>query len=125
MKFGLTTNRFRASTTRRFGWATTCMGCMAAPMSARHNCAVWNGRRTVKWSEPNFGVAFLIAVDGGLLGLTESGDLVRFDASSAKYQERARASILGKPTRAASALADGRFFARDGNKLVCVKLKKE
>jgi outer membrane protein assembly factor BamB len=92
--------------------------------TAQLRCVEWK-TGTVKWSEPNFGVAFLIAVDGGLLGLTESGDLVRFDASSAKYQERARTSILGKPTRAAPALADGRFFARDGNKLVCVKLKKE
>ena len=65
----------------------------------------------------------LIAVDGGLLGLTEAGDLVRFDASPEEYQERARATILGSPTRAAPALDNGRLFARDGSKLVCVKLK--
>jgi outer membrane protein assembly factor BamB len=70
-------------------------------------------------------VSSLISVDGGLLALTESGELVRFDASPEGYRERARASILSKPTRAVPALADGRFFARDGTKLVCVKLKKE
>jgi outer membrane protein assembly factor BamB len=92
--------------------------------NAQLRCVEWK-TGAVKWSELKFGVASLIAVDGGLLALTETGDLVRFDASPEKYQERARASILGKPTRAAPALADGRFFARDGSKLVCVKLTKE
>jgi outer membrane protein assembly factor BamB len=92
--------------------------------TAQLRCVEWK-TGVVKWSEPKFGVSSLIAVDGGLLALTESGDLVRFDASPEKYQERARASILSKPTRAVPALADGRFFARDGTKLVCVKLKKE
>ena len=68
-------------------------------------------------------MASLIAVDGGLLALTEAGELVRFDASPEGYKERGRAAILTKPTRAAPALADGRLFARDGSKLVCVKLK--
>jgi outer membrane protein assembly factor BamB len=92
--------------------------------TAQLRCVEWK-TGVVKWSVPNFGVSTLIAVDGGLLALTESGDLVRCEASPEKYQERARASILGKPTRAVPALADGRFFARDGSKLVCVKLRKE
>ena len=85
-------------------------------------CVEWK-TGTVKWSEPKFGVASLIAVDGGLLALTEAGELVRFDASPNGYKERGRAAILAKPTRAAPALADGRLFARDGTKLVCVKLR--
>jgi outer membrane protein assembly factor BamB len=85
-------------------------------------CVEWK-TGTVKWSVPKFGAVTLIAVDGGLLGLTEGGDLVRFDASPDAFKERARAAILGSPTRAVPALADGRLFARDGSKLVCVKLK--
>ena len=46
-------------------------------------------------------MASLIAVDGGLLALTEAGELVRFDASPEGYKERGRAAILTKPTRAA------------------------
>jgi outer membrane protein assembly factor BamB len=92
--------------------------------TAELRCVEWK-TGTVKWSKPRFGVASLIAVDDGLLALTESGDLVRFDASPEKYHERARATILDKQTRAAPALSDGRFFARDGKKLVCVKLRKE
>ena len=85
-------------------------------------CVEWK-TGAVKWSEANFGVASLIAVDGGLVALTEAGELVRFDAAPEGYKERGRAAILTKPTRAAPALADGRLFARDGTKLVCVKLK--
>jgi outer membrane protein assembly factor BamB len=90
--------------------------------TAQLRCVEWK-TGNVKWSEANFGVASLVAVDGGLLALSESGDLVRFDASPDGYKERGRSTILTKPTRAAPALADGRFFARDGTKLVCVKLK--
>jgi len=91
--------------------------------TAQLRCVEWK-TGAVKWSEPNFGVSSLIAVDGGLLALTEAGDLVRFDASPDGYKERARASILNKPTRAVPALADGRLLARDGSRLVCVNLKK-
>ncbi len=87
-------------------------------------CVDWK-TGAVKWTLPRFGAATLIAVDGGILALTEGGELVRFDASAEGYKERARATILGSPTRAAPALADGRLFARDGSKLVCVKLKKD
>jgi len=85
-------------------------------------CVEWK-TGAVKWARPKFGPATLIAVDGGLLALTEAGDLVRFDASPDALTERARATILGSPVRAAPALADGRLYARDGSKLVCVKLK--
>jgi outer membrane protein assembly factor BamB len=89
---------------------------------AQLRCVEWKSGR-VKWSEAKFGVASLIAVDGGVLALTEDGDLVRFDASPDGYKERTRATILTKPTRAAPALAGGRFFARDGKQLVCLSFK--
>jgi outer membrane protein assembly factor BamB len=90
--------------------------------TAQMRCVEWKSG-AVKWNEAKFGVASVIAVDGGILALTEGGDLVRFDASPDGYKERARAAILKKPTRAAPALADGRLFARDGKQLVCVSLK--
>lgn len=89
---------------------------------AQLRCVEWK-TGTVKWTVPRFGTATLIAVDGGLLALTEGGELVRFDASPDGFKERGRAKVLGSPTRAPPALADGRLFARDGSKLVCVKLK--
>ncbi|MBX9625900.1 MAG: PQQ-like beta-propeller repeat protein [Gemmataceae bacterium] len=85
-------------------------------------CVEW-ATGAVKWSVPRAEATTLIAVDGSLLGLTEAGELIRFDADPAGYKERARAVVLTGPVRAAPALADGRLFARDGGKLVCVKLK--
>lgn len=94
-----------------------------ADTGATHlRCVEWKSG-TVKWTEQRFGVASLIAVDGGLLALTESGELVRCDAAPDGHKERARTTILTKPTRAAAALADGRLYARDGKTLVCVSLK--
>lgn len=85
-------------------------------------CVEW-GTGAVKWSKARFGVAHLIAVDGGVLALTEGGELVRFDASEKGYTERARARILDGLTRAAPALADGRLFLRNEGRLVAVSLK--
>lgn len=85
-------------------------------------CVAWKTGE-VKWTQDKYGIASVIAVDGGLLVLTENGDLVRCDASPDGYKERARAVILKKPTRAAPALANGLFFARDGKQLICVSLK--
>lgn len=86
-------------------------------------CVEWK-TGAVKWSKTQFGVASLIAVDGGILALNEAGELVRFDASPDGYTERARAALLTKPTRPAPALANGMLYARDGKTLVCVSLTK-
>jgi outer membrane protein assembly factor BamB len=85
-------------------------------------CVEW-GSGAVKWSQERFGVAHLIAVDGGILALTEGGEVVRFDASEKGYTERARAKVLDGLTRAAPALADGRLFLRNEGRLVALKLK--
>lgn len=85
-------------------------------------CVEWK-TGAVKWGQKKFGVAHLIAVDGGLLALTEGGELVRFAASAKEYKEEARAKVLDGLTRAAPALADGRLFLRNERKLVCVPLK--
>ncbi|AMV23194.1 outer membrane biogenesis protein BamB [Gemmata sp. SH-PL17] len=91
--------------------------------NAQMRCIEWKTGE-VKWSEAKFGVASLIAVDGGLLALNENGELVRFAASPDGYKEHARSPLLTKPTRPAPALANGLFYARDGKTLVCVSLKK-
>ncbi len=90
--------------------------------AAQLRCVEWK-TGAVKWSEAKFGVASLMAVDGGLLALNEAGELVRFDATPDGYKEHARAALLTKPTRPSPALANGLLYARDGKQLVCVSLK--
>lgn len=90
---------------------------------ARLRAVGW-GTGTVAWSVDRFGVASLIAVDGGMLAVTEKGELVRFDSDPGKYVERGRARVLDGVVRAAPALSDGRLYLRDEKRLVCVNLAK-
>jgi outer membrane protein assembly factor BamB len=85
-------------------------------------CVEWQ-TGAVKWSQKKFGVAHLIAVDGGILALTEGGELVRFAASDKEYKELGRAKVLDGLTRAAPALSDGLLFLRNEKQGVAVKLK--
>lgn len=78
----------------------------------------------VKWTQEKFGCAGLIVADGILIALTESGELVLIDPSAAAYKELARGAVLDSPVRALAALSDGLLFARDGSKLIAVKLSK-
>jgi outer membrane protein assembly factor BamB len=77
----------------------------------------------VLWSKENFGCGTIVRAGDLLLMLLESGELVLADASPKAYHERARARIL-KPTRAPFALADGCVFARDDERIVCLKVAK-
>ena len=90
---------------------------------ARLRCIEWKSGK-VRWTSEKFGCACLLKADGIGLAVTEAGDLVLFELSPDSYKELARAAVLEKPVRAASALANGRLYARDGAKLVCVDLKK-
>jgi outer membrane protein assembly factor BamB len=57
-----------------------------------------------------------------LLILTERGELLRAPATSTGFKETARAQILPNQVRAHPALANGLFYARCKDKLVCVDL---
>jgi hypothetical protein len=86
-------------------------------------CVEWKTGK-VRWSQPRFGCASMILVDGHLIALTEKGDLVAFVASPHGYQELSRATLLREPCRAQIALAAGRLYARDGKRLICLDLRK-
>jgi outer membrane protein assembly factor BamB len=78
----------------------------------------------VRWSQPRYGCSSIILADGHLIVLTNAGDLVLVEATPEGYKELSRASVLTGPVRAQPALADGRFYARGGKRLVCWNLKK-
>ncbi len=90
--------------------------------SAELVCVSWKTGESL-WREKNFGVAHLIAVDGGLLALNESGELIRFDASKAGYKERGRVMTLEGLTRAPPALADGVVYLRNSTHLAAYTVK--
>ena len=78
----------------------------------------------VMWEQASFGAATLILAGDQLLLLTERGELIRAAASPAAFKPNARAQILPNQVRAHPALADGLFYARNKDRLVCVSLKK-
>ncbi len=79
----------------------------------------------VKWSSPAIKPANVMLADGHLLILCETGQLIRAKATSDEFMMVNRAQILGTTVRAYPALADGRFYARDKQRLVCVDLNPQ
>ena len=80
---------------------------------------VQNG--TEKWEQGGLGKASLMVADGKLIILSERGELVVATASPTRFQELARAQILGGKCWTAPVLSKGRVYARnaDGD-MVCV-----
>jgi len=78
----------------------------------------------LRWEKKEFGAATLTLAGGQLLILTERGELIRAAASPSGYLPSVRAQILPTQVRAHPALADGRFYARSKDKLVCLDLRK-
>jgi outer membrane protein assembly factor BamB len=79
--------------------------------------------RKVVWETDSIGAATLTRASNGLLILRENGELVDAVASPEGYRVQNRAQILHSQVRAFPALADGLFYARSKDQLVCVDLK--
>jgi outer membrane protein assembly factor BamB len=78
----------------------------------------------IAWTAPEAGCGSMILADGKLIVLTEHGELLLVELTPAAYREKARAAVLGQPCRSPMALANGRLYARDPDKLVCWNLRK-
>jgi outer membrane protein assembly factor BamB len=76
----------------------------------------------IRWSVPGLGAGSVLLAGETLLILTEQGELIRAPANPKQFQPVARSQILGFHVRAYPALAQGLFFARDKNQLVCLDL---
>ena len=77
----------------------------------------------VQWSESGLKAGIVTLANDQLLVLTERGELIQTPASPAGFKPSQRAQILPFVARAHPALADGYFYARSKDKLVCVDLR--
>jgi outer membrane protein assembly factor BamB len=77
----------------------------------------------VRWSQDNFGAGTVLSVGDQLLIMTEKGELILAAATPDGFKRISRAQILPFQVRAYGALADGHFYARSKDKLVCVDLR--
>ena len=74
--------------------------------------------------EPANNASATVLAGDDLLILTERGELSRASASPAGFKTSARAQVLSNQVRAHPALANGFFYARSKDKLVCLSLRK-
>jgi outer membrane protein assembly factor BamB len=78
----------------------------------------------VRWTKEGTGCGSMILADGKLIVLTEKGILMLLSANPDSYTELARAPVLSGTARSPIALANGKLYARDTKKLICLNLKK-
>jgi outer membrane protein assembly factor BamB len=78
----------------------------------------------VCWETDSIGAATLTLAGSHLLIMSEKGELVIANATPERFESTARAQVLSSEVRAFPALADGLFYARSKDKLVCLELRK-
>ncbi len=95
---------------------------------AELRCIDW-ATGQVRWTKRGFGCAALIAADGLLIAVAESGEFVLIEPTPDAYREKSRFAALEtrkpRPVVAPPALADGRLFVRDGKRLSAWDLRKK
>lgn len=80
-------------------------------------------KRRVVWETDSIGAATLTRAGNRLLILTETGELVDAPATPLGFKPTNRARILQSQVRAFPALAEGYFYARSKEELVCLNLR--
>jgi outer membrane protein assembly factor BamB len=78
----------------------------------------------VCWETDSVGAASITRAGSRLLILTEKGDLVVANATPEGFQPKARARVLSSEVRAFPGVADGFFYARSKDQLVCLDLRQ-
>ena len=81
-------------------------------------------KRSVGWETDSIGAATITRAGDHLLILTEKGELIDVPATPEGFRPKCRAQVLTSPVRAFPALADGFFYARSKDQLVCLDLGK-
>ena len=79
----------------------------------------------VRWSERSLKTGTVTLVNDQLLVLTEKGELILTPATPEGFNPAARAQVLPFVVRAHPAMAEGLFYARSKDKLVCLDLRQK
>jgi len=90
---------------------------------ARLVCLEW-ATGALKWSEPGVGCSSIIAADGKLFVMRESGELLLRRASPDKVEPLGQATIGKGLFRAAPALADRKIYVRSDSELISIDIGK-
>jgi outer membrane protein assembly factor BamB len=74
----------------------------------------------VKWSQPGFGPGNVILLGNQLLALSDAGELVLAEATTAGYKELSRAKVLGGKCWSTPVVSNGRIYVRSTKEAVCL-----
>jgi len=79
-----------------------------------------------KWKDDQVRKGSLVIVDGHILALLETGELILAEASPENYQEVSRAHVLGGRCWTPPALCDGKIYCRNAEgRLICLDVRKK
>jgi outer membrane protein assembly factor BamB len=92
-------------------------------ISSGSGAALLRVTREVQWKARGFGRGSLIAADGKLFVLGESGNLAIVRASPDGFVEKAEAEVLSGKSWTAPSLSGGRLYLRNHDELVCLDLR--
>lgn len=79
----------------------------------------------VKWSQPGFGPGNVIRVGNHILALSDSGQLVSFEATTSGYKELSRSKIIEGKCWSTPVLSNGRIYARSTKEAVCLDISSK
>lgn len=79
----------------------------------------------VKWTHDELPAGPILVAGDKLIVLLESGRLMLIAARPDDFVALASAQVLASPTRAHPALADGMLYARDGEQVICIDLRRK
>ena len=74
----------------------------------------------VKWEKPGFGPGNVVLVDGNILALSDSGELVLAEAAPAAYKEISRAKVVTGKCWSTPVVSDGRIYVRSTKEGACL-----
>jgi outer membrane protein assembly factor BamB len=74
----------------------------------------------VKWEQPGFGPGHVTLIGNQVLALSDTGELVLFEATPTAYRETARADVLKGKCWTTPVMSGGRVYARSAEEAVCL-----
>ncbi len=78
-----------------------------------------------RWAHPDFGAGAVTIAGGGLIALSERGELMVAPASPEGFRPTGRAQVLGGKCWTVPVLANGRIYCRnDAGDVVCLDVRK-
>lgn len=76
----------------------------------------------VKWTKPGFGAGQVVLCNDKVVGLSDDGRLVVFEADPSGYKEVAQAKIVEGKCWSTPTISNGKIFARSTKEGVCVNV---